>query len=378
MTVPDESQPIETHLRQGVLVRVRGLSSAAGKSLNGQLGRCDRFEEKTGRWGVLLNDGSSKALKPENLFSFDEYMQIAHGGVVPTSVAPYLEDFQRNPKYGALPGDAGSLVIHKDGKKPGGYATKVEESPMDMLKALQRQGRKASPRLSPEEEGSGKFSKFTVKDSEVTAGSMRFAIIAPEAPKKEKGAERKPLPTVLAVSRGDQRHVARLFRAMRAEQRGWQVLVPMRVDNSSPDFFSPPGMKMLQEFMDAVLDESNSELVPFSVMSGVFHFVGVSHGAASMLGLATLQPERVASLSMVTGFLPTFCSLEAIRSLKDVHFYVGEDDEMGHKEYLKDVSIKLKAVGGHPHTHVVKGAGHYDITEHLDLEEFWRRLEAAR
>jgi hypothetical protein len=327
---------------------------------------------------VVLNDGTSKALKPENLFSFDEYLQIAHGGKVPTSIAPYMEDFQSNPKYGALPGDANSLVIHKDGKKLGGYAKTAEQSMTEQQKTLQRQGRKASPRLSPEEEGSGKFSKFTVKELEVMNGSMRFAIIAPEIPATKEGADRKPLPTILAVSRGEQRHVARLFRALRAEQRGWQVLVPLRVDSSSPDFFQPPGMQMLQQFINAVLDESNSELVPFSVMSGVFHLVGVSHGAASVLALAAHSPERVASLNMVTGFLPEFCSLEAIRFLKDVHFYVGEEDEMGHKEYLKDVSIKLKAAGGHPHTHVVKGANHYDITEHLDLEELWRRVEAAR
>jgi len=156
------------------------------------------------------------------------------------------------------------------------------------------------------------------------------------------------------------------------------VIVPMRVDNVVPDFFSPAGLQMMLQFMHAVLDESNSDLVPFSVMSGIFHLVGVSHGAASVLAAATHMPDRVASINLVTGFLPEFCSLEAIRFVKHVHFYVGEEDEMGHREFLKDVSIKLKAAGGHPHTHVVKGASHYDITEHLDLEEFWRRLEAAR
>ena len=61
-------------LRRGVPVRIRGLNSSAGAALNGQLGHCDRLDETTGRWGVFLSDGSSKALKADNLFPFDEHV----------------------------------------------------------------------------------------------------------------------------------------------------------------------------------------------------------------------------------------------------------------------------------------------------------------
>lgn len=54
-------------LRRGVNVRIHGLQSAAGAELNGKLGCCLDFDSATGRWGVKLGDGTSKALKPANL-----------------------------------------------------------------------------------------------------------------------------------------------------------------------------------------------------------------------------------------------------------------------------------------------------------------------
>eukprot|EP00913_Durusdinium_trenchii_P006892 g6483.t1 len=81
-------------------------------------------------------------------------------------------------------------------------------------------------------------------------------------------------------------HVARLFRALRAETRGWQLLVPMR-SGSSPDFFEPAGITMLQQFLQAVLDDHNRDIAPFAPMSNVFHMMGVSHGSAALLSLAS-------------------------------------------------------------------------------------------
>eukprot|EP00931_Biecheleriopsis_adriatica_P105044 TRINITY_DN79643_c0_g1_i1.p1 TRINITY_DN79643_c0_g1~~TRINITY_DN79643_c0_g1_i1.p1 ORF type:complete len:380 (+),score=91.23 TRINITY_DN79643_c0_g1_i1:21-1160(+) len=375
---PTDASP----LRRGVLVRIRGLQSAAGAALNGQLGRCDRLDDKTGRWGVLFADGSSKALKAENLFSFDEYLKVAHGGITPVDIGPYMQDFTTNPKYGALPAEAEAVVRYESGSKE--CSNKPMEPEQELRRAMekaQRAGRKASPRLSEEEERSGHFSEVVVKKVDLRAGSMEFAVIAPPAPVTAASAEsddvRRPLPTILAISRGDQRHVARLFRALRPEQRGWQLLVAMRC-SGEPDFLEPAGAMLLEQFMQAVLEDREAELAPFAVMSRVFHLVGISHGAAGLLQLATKVPEQTGSLSMITGFLPQLCQLQAVRNVQNIHFYVGDRDEMGHREFLKGIRDMLKEAGGHGHMHIVKGASHFDIGEYMDLEEFWRRLELAR
>ncbi|CAK9001687.1 unnamed protein product [Durusdinium trenchii] len=201
---------------------------------------------------------------------------------------------------------------------------------------------------------------------------MELGIIAPSA-----SEARRPIPTILAISRGEQRHVARLFRALRAETRGWQLLVPMR-SGSSPDFFEPAGITMLQQFLQAVLDDHNRDIAPFAPMSNVFHMMGVSHGSAALLSLASKVPERTGSLSLITGFFPQFCEIEALRNMKSIHFYAGDQDELGHREYLRGIKESLKEAGGHAHMHTVKGASHYDIDEFIDLEDLWQRLELAR
>eukprot|EP00438_Fugacium_kawagutii_P001145 Skav218136 [mRNA] locus=scaffold759:409962:414180:- [translate_table: standard] len=254
-----------------------------------------------------------------------------------------------------------------------------------------------------DEERSGKFSAMTVKkvrlhgcsaalcwfrwcraEVELQAGSMELGIIAPSAPQDllcravawwpgVAGCllvavamailqePRAPLPTILAISRGEQRHVAKLFRALRAEQHNWQLLVPMRTSNT-PDFFEPAGITMLEQFLQAVLDDHNRDITPFAPMS-----------SAALLSLASKAPDRTGSLNLITGFLPQFCEIEALRGLKNIHFYVGDSDELG---------PGLRYSGGHAHMHIVKGASHYDINEFIDLEDPWmiemeRFIEAA-
>lgn len=355
MAPPDSSD----ELRRGVLVRIRGLKKSP--QLNGQLGRCDRLEA-TGRWSVILGDGSQKALKAENLFSFDEYIKVAHEGRVPTDVGPFMNDFLTNPKYDAV----------KQSSKAKTLTT--QELVQASYDKVQREGRRASPRLSQDDERSGRYSAMTVKKVDLQAGSMDLAIIAPSAQEPRPPA---PLPTILAISRGEQRHVAKLFRALRAEEHRWQLLVPMRTSHS-PDFFEPAGVTMLEQFLQAVLDDHNRDITPFAPMSNVFHMVGMSHGSAALLSLASKAPDRTGSLNLTTGFLPQFCEIEGLRNLKNIHFYVGDQDELGHREYLKGIKESLKEAGGHAHMHIVKGASHYDINEFIDLEDVWQRLEFAR
>mmetsp|Transcript_53626 Transcript_53626/g.96367 ORF Transcript_53626/g.96367 Transcript_53626/m.96367 type:complete len:452 (-) Transcript_53626:76-1431(-) len=67
MVDASETSSSEEPLRRGTKVRIQGLQSAAGAQLNGTVGSCLDFNSSTGRWGVRLSDGTSKALKPENL-----------------------------------------------------------------------------------------------------------------------------------------------------------------------------------------------------------------------------------------------------------------------------------------------------------------------
>ncbi|CAJ1327998.1 unnamed protein product [Effrenium voratum] len=324
---PLESRP-DQGLRRGVLVRIRGLKSKP--QLNGGLGRCDRLDEQSGP------DAFRVLMKAENLFSFDEYIKVAHEGRVPTDIG----------------------------------AERRVLTPQESYDKAQREGRRASPRLSQEEEKSGKYSSFVVKKVDVQAGSLELAIIAPEA-------KRRPLPTILAISRGEQRHVAKLFRALRAEERGWQLLVPMR-SGAATDFIEPAGQTMLEQLLQALLDDRDGEIVPFPVLSNVFHMLGMSHGSAALLSLACKAPDRTGSLNLVTGFLPQFCEVQALRNMKDIRFFVGDQDELGHREYLRGIKESLKEAGGNAHLHIVKGASHYDIGEFIDKEELWQRLELAR
>ncbi|CAE7541326.1 unnamed protein product [Symbiodinium natans] len=315
-----------------------------------------------------MGDGSTKALKAANMFSFDEYLKVAHEGRTPVDIGPFMNDFLTNPKYDAS--GAGGY------KSQAGKEAKAGLSPQERLQQsydkAQREGRRASPRLSKEDDKSGKYSPYVVKQVELQAGPIELGIIAP--PHQD---SRRPIPTILAISRGEQRHVAKLFRALRAEERGWQLLVPMRTANS-PDFFEPAGLTILEQLLKAVLEDREGDISPFGAMSNVFHFLGMSHGSAALLSLACKAPEQVGSLTLIQGFLPQLCEIQALRNTENIHFYVGDQDELGHREYLRGIKESLKEAGGRSHTHLVKGASHYDIDKFIDLEDLWKRLELAR
>jgi hypothetical protein len=390
MTVPDEPVP----LRKGVLVRIRGLTSGAGLELNGLLGRCEIFDPKSGRWGITIHDGSLKAIKAGNLFSFDEYLRVAQGGIRPLDMSQFMEDFATNPKYEILPQE-----------KRDDYSSK---------KKVVALARKASPPPTKAEEMSGKLSPFVVKEVELQAGSLKFAVIAspepipqtalePMTPKSQEAASpvhfymgdspdkaarvrhfnigetfeevRKRCPTIVAVSRGGQQHVAKLSRLLRAELHGWQLIVAMRPEGS-PDLYEPAGTTLLQQFLEALL--VRDDLTPFAVLSDVFHLLGMSNGGAAVLALAAKVPTLVASLTLVTGYIPQLTDVQALRIISPIHFYVGDNDEMGHEDELRNARAEILSAGGTAHLHIVKGAGHFDITEHLNLKTFWGRFEAAR
>ena len=60
-----------SQLYGGATVRIHGLVSDYGSTLNGTIGTCLDFDRARQRWGVLLLNGAGVAIKPRNLFLLD-------------------------------------------------------------------------------------------------------------------------------------------------------------------------------------------------------------------------------------------------------------------------------------------------------------------
>lgn len=80
-------------LRSGLRVRVRGLSGVL--DLNGEQGTCERFDSNRGRWIVRLVDGTTKAVRGENL-------QVYGGRGVPPPRARHDDGDDQDEEEGPL------------------------------------------------------------------------------------------------------------------------------------------------------------------------------------------------------------------------------------------------------------------------------------
>lgn len=204
--------------------------------------------------------------------------------------------------------------------------------------------------------------------------SRPFALIAP------KGIlDSKVLPTVLAISGEEQCHVSKFFRAWRAEERRWQVIVPLRQKSGTPYLFDEAGVDIVVELMRRILDDEVAALTPFRVESKKFHLVGCSNGGAAVAAVAARVPLWVASLTMVTGFAPySLNDYKKLLTILSIRLYVGDMDEMGHHITLKDMEQEILQAGAAVDLVILAGAKHGNIGSHIDMNDFWRGLEEAR
>jgi len=189
-------------------------------------------------------------------------------------------------------------------------------------------------------------------------------------------------PTVFAVSGEQQRHVSKFFRSWRAERRGWQVVVPFRsVGNNPPLLFEGEGLKDMAR-LAAGIAIGGVDLLPAGVENGKLHLVGTSNGGASVLALACALPHIVASLTMVTGFIPEDVRkptrLERLRTIPCIRLYAGSEDELRHNDALTELHELLKSVGVRSTLRILPVAGHMTIGNHIDQKEFWAELEGLR
>merc|ERR1719408_404186 len=130
--------------------------------------------------------------------------------------------------------------------------------------------------------------------------------------------------------------------------------------------------------MRRVLEDKKCELAPFRVESRKFHLVGTSNGGASVAAVAARAPNLVASLTMVTGFVPdSLTDFSRLLTILSIRLYVGDKDEMGHCICLQEMEQQIRLAGAAADLVVLEGARHGNIGQFIDMEEFWRGLEAA-
>lgn len=211
--------------------------------------------------------------------------------------------------------------------------------------------------------------------------SMRFALIAsaPMAPLVEGRLPTRP--TVIAISGEEQRHVSKFFRSWRAEQIGWQVIVPLRPDDAPHLFEEPEIVIRLMEriLQDTVaVEDSEDALVPFGAEGHNFHLVGTSNGGATALKIAAMRPDLVASLSMVTGFVPDGTDIGPLQMVPSIRMYAGDKDQCGHDQKLTALHQGLRSAGTKSELTIYPGVDHFGIGESIDQTEFLHGLELAR
>merc|ERR550537_123168 len=131
--------------------------------------------------------------------------------------------------------------------------------------------------------------------------------------------------------------------------------------------------------MRCILEDKEGLLAPFRVECRKFHLIGSSNGGASVAAVAARIPNLVASLTLVTGFVPdSLTDFSRLLTILSIRLYVGDHDEMGHCICLQEMEQQLRRAGAAAELVVLEGARHGDIGQFIDMEDFWRGLEAAR
>eukprot|EP00746_Dinoflagellata_sp_MGD_P104758 gnl/MRDRNA2_/MRDRNA2_43515_c0_seq1.p1 gnl/MRDRNA2_/MRDRNA2_43515_c0~~gnl/MRDRNA2_/MRDRNA2_43515_c0_seq1.p1 ORF type:complete len:288 (-),score=54.94 gnl/MRDRNA2_/MRDRNA2_43515_c0_seq1:218-1081(-) len=214
---------------------------------------------------------------------------------------------------------------------------------------------------------------------------FRVAVIAPERPAAE--APWPALPTIFAVSGEEQRHVSKFFRSWKAEKKGWQVVIPLRPKTCSAMFFEGEGLDLIMSCLTQILQKSIPGIFP--VESSKVHLVGTSNGGASVLAMATHLPSAVASLSLVTGFVPNSIGPEMLQQLRSVEgadkvpwirMFAGDRDRYKQDKELLSLHARLENVLDKKNglqIQILPGVGHSDIGHNLDPDSFWSGFEQA-
>mmetsp|Transcript_147903 Transcript_147903/g.411942 ORF Transcript_147903/g.411942 Transcript_147903/m.411942 type:complete len:354 (+) Transcript_147903:95-1156(+) len=224
--------------------------------------------------------------------------------------------------------------------------------------------------LTDKQKASGFFSELLEIDvAPFGHKKLRCFVMAPKVQE-----QLQPLPTILAVSGEEQLHASLFFRAWRAERRGWQVIVAARESKDTPYLMDKPGLDLLAMLTKNILKGQSPVIHP--VEGARLHLVGTSNGGASVLALAARKPDQIASVSLVTGYVPECLKdFGPLGRVPRIRLMGSKQDRNNLQDVLDQLELVRAPVDG---LHIVSGANHTNVGEKLDMESFWSWLEASR
>lgn len=151
-----------------------------------------------------------------------------------------------------------------------------------------------------------------------------------------------------------------------AQRRGWIVVSPVAPNGT---LFFQGSEQYLPEFMERI------EAI-YPPEGGKFHLAGVSNGGISAFRIATMLPERFASLTAVPGF-PQTTDFNQLDKLTDIPIalYAGENDTSW-VEQMTATEAELQRLGGQVTFTVVPNEGH--VIQSLTGAELYDLLDSYR
>lgn len=150
------------------------------------------------------------------------------------------------------------------------------------------------------------------------------------------------------------------------QARGWVVVSPVAPEGT---LFFQGSEQYLPEFLQRI------ELI-YPPEGGRFHLAGMSNGGISAFRIATMMPERFASITAVPGFPQTadFAQLDKLISIP-VALYVGENDTSW-VERMTATEAELQRLGGQVSLTIVPNEGH--VIQSLTGTELYDLLDSYR
>lgn len=236
-----------------------------------------------------------------------------------------------------------------------------------MLQTLMLSGLLAGVLLAAAGAGAQSAPGHEYRELELEGGvKLRYAIVAPAEIDPQRS-----YPVLLALPPGNQDE--RMVEADLAQYweeealaRGWVVVSPVE----------PAGQTLFhdtQEVIGALMDHIAAQI---SVEGGRFHVAGASNGGRLAFRVATLLPERVASVVVLPGYPPQRVDVERLGNLsgKPVTMFVGEKDGAW-KDESERTHRQLLELGARSALHVLPEQEH---VLHVDPGMLFDVLDGAR
>ena len=145
-------------------------------------------------------------------------------------------------------------------------------------------------------------------------------------------------------------------------QRGWVVITP-----------AAPGRVLFFQGSEQYIPEFLDQLAWIKPEDGRYHIAGVSNGGRSTFRIATLDPERFASVLVFPGFPdgPTDADSLADLAKLPIAMFVGGEDP-GWIEPMTTTADTLESLGGTVTLDIRDGEGHImrSLSDGVDIFNF--------